>query len=188
MSDDITQWLQASRAGDAAALDRVFATTYAELRRLAHRQLWGDRGQDTLHTTLVVHEAYLKLIGGRAIDYRDRGHFFAVASRAMRQIVVDALRRRRSQKRGGDVRTSSREDAAAPAALPQEDLLALDEALRALETVDEQGARIVEWRFFGGLSEEDVGQILGMTSRSVRRHWRSARAILYRLLRTTPPQ
>lgn len=184
LGGDITQWLHASRSGDKSALDKVFAATYAELRSLAHRQLWGDRGQATLHTTVVVHEAYMKLVGGRPIDYHDRRHFFAVASRAMRQIVVDAVRRRKSLKRGGHVRSASTADDDAFIEALDEDVVALDEALSQLEAVDEQGARIVEWRFFAGLSEEEIGRLLGMTDRSVRRHWREARAFLYRALST----
>jgi RNA polymerase sigma factor (TIGR02999 family) len=180
---DVTRLLDAARAGDRAALDRLFATVYAELHALARHQLAGRAAGATLSTTVLVHEAYLKLVGGAIVDYRDRRHFFALAARAMRQIIIDGARRARAQKRGGEMirivldpsRIASGTSAEADAA----ELIALDDALTALENLSERLARIVELRFFAGLSVEETGDVLELSPRTVKRDWRKARAFLF---------
>jgi len=177
---DITALLQASRLGDRAALDQVFEGLYAELRRIAHRQLRRGRPGETLSTTAVVHEAYLKLTQGRSLEIHDRGHFMALAARAMRQVIVDVARRRQTDKRGrAEPAEVLDENAIAVDALADE-LVAIERSLSKLESLDPRLARIVEWRFFGGMSEEEIGEVLGVTARTVRREWREARAFLYR--------
>jgi RNA polymerase sigma factor (TIGR02999 family) len=179
---DITGVLAASRAGDKGALSQAFAGAYDELRRLAHRQLRRLRPGQTLTTTSVVHEAFVKLVQGR-VNAADRAHFFALAARAMRQILVDYARQRGSLKRGGDRRPVTLEEDAIPVEALAEEMLGIDRALTELEALDERLARVVEWRFFGGMTEEEVAEALGVTARTVRRDWQKARAFLYRELR-----
>lgn len=177
---DVTTLLQASRAGDRGALDRLFEGLYVELRRIAHRQLRRGRPGQTLSTTAVVHEAYLKLTQGRPQEIQDRTHFVCLAARAMRQVIVDVARSRQTEKRGRrDPAVVLDANAIAVDALADE-LVAIEQSLSKLESLDPRLARIVEWRFFGGMSEDEVGGLLGITSRTVRRQWREARAFLYR--------
>ena len=180
---DITGLLAAFRDGDRGALDRLFPIVYKELRERAHRQLAGRRSGDTLSTTVLVHEAYLKLTGSTHQSYEDRIHFFAVASRAMRQILVDYARRHAAAKRGSGDRPLSLDPEAVPGPGRSEELLELDEALAKLERLDERLGRVVELRFFGGLSVEEVGDAMGVSPRTVKRDWRKARAFLYQTLR-----
>jgi RNA polymerase sigma factor (TIGR02999 family) len=178
---EITTLLAAARAEDPQAMDVVFARVYAELRRLAHRQRGGQHVAETLSTTALVHEAYLRLVGGGAVA-EDRRHFFALAARAMRQILVDGARRAHRVKRGGGAPALVLDDERLGAPLRGEELLALDDALVRLEALDERQGRIVEQRFFGGFSEEEIADSMGITARTVRREWRKARAFLYREL------
>jgi len=180
---DITGLLAAFRDGDRGALDRLFPIVYRELRERAHRQLAGRRSGDTLSTTALVHEAYLKLTGSAHQTYEDRIHFFAVASRAMRQILVDYARRHAAAKRGSGDRPLSLDPEAVPGPARSEELLELDEALAKLERLDERLGRVVELRFFGGLSVEEVGDAMGVSPRTVKRDWRKARAFLYQTIR-----
>jgi len=173
--------LVAARADDRQAMDRAFTRVYTELRRLAHRQLAGQRPDGTLSTTALVHELYLRLVGADAAP-ADRHHFFALAARAMRQIVVDRARRAGRAKRGGGVATVALDDERIGAPLAGEQVLEVDRALERLERLDERQGQIVEWRFFAGLSEEEIADGLGITARTVRREWRKARAFLYREL------
>ena len=175
---DITQWLDAARDGDRAALDRVLGTLYHELHAMARRQLAGQYGQ-TLDATALVHEAYLKLIGRRDVQFDDRAHFFAYAASAMRSVVVDYARQRLAVKRGGDLCrvTDLPEDAGGGLRL-DEDMLGLDVALNRLANVDERLAQVVELRYFGGLSELEIAQMLKRSERSVRRDWKKARLFL----------
>jgi RNA polymerase sigma factor (TIGR02999 family) len=175
---DITGLLAALRDGDRTALDRLFPLVYQELHARAHHQLARRRPGDTLSTTALVHEAYLKLTDSAHQTYEDRVHFFAVASRAMRQILVDYARRMTAAKRGGGLAVSLDPDQLGDPGRAEE-LVALDEALTRLEGLDERLARTVEMRFFGGLSVEEAADALGVSPRTVKRDWRKARAFLY---------
>ncbi len=175
---DITRALAACREGGDAALERLFELVYDRLRRISRRQLGGSATGVVLDTTALVHEAYLKLVGPGDADWHDRGHFFAVAARAMRQIVVDHVRARRAAKRGGnDERVELRESRVAFRDRPV-DLLDLDRALDKLAALDARLGRVVELRFYAGLSEPEAAAVLGVTDRTVRRDWVKARAVL----------
>ena len=175
---EITQWLDAARDGDRAALDRVLSTLYNELHAMARRQLAGQYGQ-TLDATALVHEAYLKLIGRRDVQFDDRAHFFAYAASAMRSVVVDYARQRLAQKRGGDLhRVTELPDDVEGGLRLDEDLLALDSALTKLAQVDTKLAQIVELRYFAGLSEQEIADLLKRSERSIRRDWQKARMYL----------
>ncbi len=180
---DITGLLLAWRAGDAGAPDRLFPLVYDELRRIAHQQLGRERSGHTLDTTALVHEAYLKLVDQTRVEWADRSHFFAVASQAMRRILVDYARRYRTEKRGGAPRRVSLTDAMLVAEQRADTLLALDEALRELAGLDKRLSQVVECRFFGGLTEEETAEALGITARTVRRDWTKAKGWLHRALR-----
>lgn len=179
---EVTALLLAARGDDREALDRVFAVVYGELRRLAHWHLEAEREGRTLNTTALVHEAYLRLVGPTPVGVEDRHHFFALAAKAMRQIVVDHARRRQAHKRGGGAAPLRIDEIPTTGVAPDEELLALDGALDRLALVDERLARIVEWRFFGGMSEEEIATAVGVSSRTVKRDWRKARAFLFREL------
>jgi RNA polymerase sigma factor (TIGR02999 family) len=175
---DITQWLDAARDGDRAALDRVLGTLYHELHAMARRQLAGQYGQ-TLDATALVHEAYLKLIGRRDVQFDDRAHFFAYAASAMRSVVVDYARQRLAQKRGGDLhRVTELPDDIEGGLRLDEDMLGLDTALTKLAAVDAKLAQVVELRYFAGLSEQEIAELLKRSERSIRRDWQKARMFL----------
>jgi RNA polymerase sigma factor (TIGR02999 family) len=178
----VTALLRAAEAGDPAARDRLFALVYDELRRLARHQLRNAPARSTLNTTGLVHEAYLRLSAEATWSARQRSHFFAMAARAMRNILVDQARRRSRQKRGGHQVPLVLEEAEVGTPQPSEQLLALDEALSRLETDNPDLARIVEWRFFGGFSVEEIAATLEVSDRTVKRQWRAARAFLHRQL------
>lgn len=175
---DITLWLDAARGGDRGALDQVLATLYQELHSMARRQMAGQMGQ-TLDATALVHEAYLKLIGRKEVQFDDRSHFFAYAASAMRSVVIDYARQRLAQKRGGDLHrvTDLPQDLEGGVRL-DEDMLALDVALNRLAGVDTRLAQVVELRYFGGLSETEIATLLGRSDRSIRRDWQKARMFL----------
>jgi RNA polymerase sigma factor (TIGR02999 family) len=175
----ITQLLTAARAGDREAFNAVFAHVYDEIRAIAHRQLRRMGGAETLNTTAVVHEAYLKLMGAENVASGDRAHFFNLAARAMRQVLVDHARTRARKKRGGGVRPFLLDEIDAPIEERASELVDLDEALGRLALLSERLARVIELRFFGGLSVEEAAQVLGVTDRTVKRDWRAARAFLY---------
>lgn len=181
---EITQWLDAARGGDRGALDRVLGTLYQELHSMARRQLAGQHGH-TLDATALVHEAYLKLIGGREAQFDDRAHFFAYAASAMRSVVVDYARQRMAQKRGGDLHrvTDLPEDVEGGLRL-DEDMLGLDTALTKLAAVDERLAQVVELRYFAGFSELEIAALLKRSERSIRRDWQKARMFLLASLQT----
>jgi RNA polymerase sigma factor (TIGR02999 family) len=176
---EITELLNDLRKGRKEALDRLFPVVYAELRRIAHRQLRRGQGSGTLGTTALVHEAYIKLVAPSRAEWQDRAHFFAVASMAMRQILVDSARQRIAGKRGGSRRRVALDDEAIGVEDRAEALLELDEALTKLAAVDARLARVVECRFFGGLTEEETAEALGVTARTVQRDWVKARGLLH---------
>lgn len=178
----VTQLLQAARQGDEHAFDEIWPLVYEELRALARRQLRHENPNPMLQATALVNEAYLKLAGGAATA-DNRAHFVAIAARAMRQVLVDEARRRQALKRGGDQVNTTLSDGADAMAVNTEELLMLDAALQKL---DARQREIVELRFFGGLSEKEVGEVLGVSDRTVRREWVKARAWLYRELYPTP--
>lgn len=173
-----TDLLHASRGGDSRAGEQLFGALYDDLRDLARRHLRRGASGGTLQTTALVHEAYLRLCDPARTDVRDREHFFALASRVMRQVLVDHFRRKSAGKRGGGWSRLSLEDGEIPVAERGEVLLALDEALERLARVDARAAAVVEYRFFGGLPEAEIAAILGISDRTVRNDWVKARAWL----------
>ncbi len=183
---EVTQLLAAARAGDRDAMDRVFSILYADLREIASRQVSNHSSSHTLSTTALVHETYLKLVDRSRISPADRRHFLATAARAMRQLLVDYARGSRAQKRGGDaVRVSDTEACdlldAAEIRIDERagEILAVHEALARLDLLSARLGRVVELRFFGGLSIEETAELLGVSLRTVNRDWRTARAFLY---------
>jgi RNA polymerase sigma factor (TIGR02999 family) len=184
-SEALTGLLNAAQAGDAAAAREAYAFVYAELKRRARRSLRGN-GSNTLTPTALVHEVYLRFSAADSAPLRDRTHFYALAARAMRQILVDHARRRSSAKRGGGAHVTDLERALTLHTGDVERTLELDAALRTLETRDPDLARLVEWHFFAGLSFDDIAQETGRHERTVRRDWELARAFLHRELAVAP--
>lgn len=176
---EITRLLVSISQGDRPALNRLFPIVYAELRGLAHRQLARIHPGDTLQTTALVHEAYLKLLGTARPEWNDRRHFFAVASRAMRQISVDYARTRAAQKRGGEAPVLALDEQLLSVPERAHELVLLDNALTELAALSERPARIVELRFFGGLSVEETAAVMDVSERTVKREWQKARAFLF---------
>ena len=179
---EVTQRLAAWGKGDRSALDKLFPIVHAELRRIAQRQMHQERDGHTLQATALVNEAYLRLAGQQGSQWHNRAHFFAVSAQVMRHILVDHARARARDKRGGDMVQVALDDVDVIAGQPAEYYLALDEALRFLEQVDPQKGRIVELRYFGGLSVEETAEVLSISPRTVRREWQRARACLYRMI------
>jgi len=179
---EITRLLLAWGEGDEAALDELTPLVYEELHRLAHHYMSGERAGHTLQTTALVNEAYLRLIDWKNVQWQNRAHFFAVSAQLMRRILVDFARARGYDKRGGGVRAEALDEAALVTDEKGTDLVALDEALGALAELDERQARIVELRFFGGLTNEEVAEVLKVSEGTVRRDWSLARAWLHREL------
>ena len=178
-SADITLWLGSARNGDRAALDHVLSTLYQELHSMARRQLSGQHGY-TLDATALVHESYLKLIGSNGnAKFDDRAHFFAYASSSMRSVVVDYALSRLARKRGGDLKRVAEipEDVEGPLRLDEE-MLSLNDALDKLSATDERLAQVVEMRYFAGLSELEIAELLQRSERSIRRDWQKARLFL----------
>ena len=183
--EEITRALIAVRSGSPKAADDLLPLVYDQLRAMAHRRS-APASDGRLDTTVLVHEAYLKLFDQSRLEWNDRRHFFAVAAMAMRQILVDESRRRLAQKRGGDRRRVEL-DSQIPSPDDQDtQIVALHEALSRLSQMDERLARIVELRFFAGLSVEEVAEAMGISERTVNREWRTARALLYRELAGEP--
>ena len=177
-SERITRLLRDWSAGDQGALNALIPCVHRELRSLARRRMAGERPGITLQPTALVNEAYLRLLKLKQVSWQDREHFFAVAVRLMRRILVDASRNRNAQKRGEGVRPIPLEDAEYDARSPESDLLAVDEALQRLETMDPRKARIVKLRFFLGLSVEECAMELDVSPETVKRDWRLAKAWL----------
>ena len=184
---EITAILRAAEAGDREAVDRLFSILYGELRQIAHRQLRQAPAERTLSTTALVHEAYLKLSRGASWSARDRSHFFSIAARAMRMILIDRARSRTRGRRGAGLRPLDLDAADIPVEERAAELVALDEALDRLGAVDEELARLVEWRFFAGLSVDEIAAISGRSVRTLKRHWQTARAFLFQELSTSGP-
>lgn len=178
---DITRLLDDLGAGDEKALDELFTAVYDQLHEMSHGQRRRWRGEETLNTTALIHEAYLKLSDVDQPQWEHRGHFFAVACSAMRQILMDRARHSGAEKRGGERERESAENLFIPALEPgvREDLLSLDAALDRLEAMDERQARVVECRFFGGLNVDETAEAVGVSTATVKRDWRTARAWLY---------
>ena len=174
VSELLAQW----RAGDEESLRRLVPLVYHELRRLAHCYLRRERADHTLQTTALVHEAYLCLMKQEPINLENRAHFFAVCANLMRQILIQYARRRKAAKRGAGCKLTLN-DAMTVVADRNVDVIALDDALNGLAKLDRQQSRIVELRFFGGLSIEETSQVLGISPATVKRHWTTARAFLY---------
>jgi RNA polymerase sigma factor (TIGR02999 family) len=180
----VSEILESWKNQDPSARERLMPLVYEELRRLAHHYMRGERQNHTLQTTGLVNEVYLRLAGLDRMQWRDRSHFMAMAATLMRRILVDYARERRSEKRGGDISITSIEDHDAAGANPQLDLMALDQALTRLAAFDAQQARIVEMRFFSGLSVEETADVLSLSPTTVKREWASARAWLHHQLKT----
>jgi RNA polymerase sigma-70 factor (ECF subfamily) len=176
---DVTRLLFELKAGKREAEEKLIPLVYAELRRLAAHYLRGERGDHTLQPTALVHEAYLRLTNLQEVDWQSRSHFFATAATVMRRILVDHARGHRAKKREAYGQAISIEDAFIFSPERSVQLLALDEALNRLAKLDIRRSRIVELRFFGGLSEEETGAVLGISSRTVKRDWRFAKAWLF---------
>jgi RNA polymerase sigma factor (TIGR02999 family) len=180
---DVTELLVAWSEGDEAALASLVPLVYAELHRLARHYMRAERGDRTVQTTALLNEAYLRLVDARRVRWENRAHFFGVSARLMRQILVDEGRARRSLKRGGDTpRVSLDEGLDAAASSPPDDILAVDEALTALSAFDPRKARVVELRYFGGLSVEETAEVLKVSVDTVMRDWKLARLWLHRRL------
>jgi RNA polymerase sigma factor (TIGR02999 family) len=181
---DVTQLLKESARGDRAALDQLLPLVYQELRRMADRYLRKERADHTLQPTALVHEAYLRLVDQRDVEWQNRAHFFGVAAQMMRRILVDHARAQQTAKRGSGGIKVSLDDVFEISDEQLEDVLALDEALKALEQLDPQKSRIVELRFFGGLSIEETAEALGVGTATVIRQWRMAKAWLYNAVKS----
>lgn len=185
-SPEITELLKAWGSGDAAALDQLTPLVYDELRRLARRYMRNERAGNTLQTTALVNEAYLRLVDAKRVAWQDRVHFFAVSAQIMRRILVDSARARRSEKRGGHAQRVDHssefnlDEIAATASGRDRQLVAIDDALKTLAEMDPRKARVIELRFFGGLSVEETGEVLKISPQSVMRDWKLAKAWLLR--------
>jgi len=177
---EVTELLQAWRGGDQGALDRLIPLIHAELHRLAHHYMLGERAGHTLQTTALINEAYLRLVNASQVTWENRAHFLAVSANLMRRVLVDFARSRGYQKRGGDVVKVDFDAGRLPSPGRGADVIAVDDALEALAAFDERGAKVVELRFFGGLSESETAEVLGVSTRTVKREWASAKAWLLR--------
>jgi RNA polymerase sigma factor (TIGR02999 family) len=181
-SHEVTEILLAWRDGDASAAEKLFPLVYDELKRQARAFLNRERADHTLQPTALVHEAYLRLVGQTVLTADSRAHFFAIAARLMRQILVDYARGHKAEKRGGAARRFSLEEIEFAPEESAADLLELDAALKKLEAIDERKCRVVDMRFFGGLKETEIAAVLGVNEKTVRRDWQFAKLWLYREL------
>ena len=181
-SPEVTALLLAWNSGDERALERLIPLVHAELHRLAHRRLRREAPGHGLQTTALVNEAYLRLIDARQVQWQNRAHFFAISAKLMRRILVDLARQRDYQKRGGAMQQVALDEALHIGQQRDEDLVALDDALRALAEVDPRKERVIELRFFGGLSVEETAEVLPVSPDTVMRDWRLARVWLLREL------
>jgi len=179
---EVTQLLADWGKGDRSALDKLFPLVQSELRRIAQRQMSQERPGHTLQATALVNEAYLKLAGQQGFDWHNRAHFFAVCAQVMRHILIDHARAHARDKRGGGAIQVSLNEALLVAEDQAGHFIALDEALRVLEGLDSQKGKIIELRYFGGLSIEEAAEVLNISPRTVRREWQRAKAWLYRMM------
>ncbi len=184
-SAQVTNLLVAWGQGDEAAFQRLIPVVHAELRRIALRHMGHERNGHTLQPTALVNEAYLKLIDIHHVQWQDRAHFFAMSSRVMRRVLVDAARARGYQKRGAGAHRVTLDEERVGAKEPAADVVALDDALTALAVIDERKSQVVEMRYFGGLSIEETAEAIGVSVRTVKRDWTMAKLWLARELRTT---
>jgi len=181
---DLQEMFDAVGRGDAGAMDRLFSFLYRDLRQLAHARLRHSAPLTLLDTTALVHESYLRLCTAANLQIPDRGRFLGYAARVMRSIIVDLIRQRESERRGGDVVYVTLDPDIAPAGRMEErDVIRVSEALDALLGVDERLVHVVEMKFFAGLNEEEIAQALGITDRTVRRAWKKAKLLLFEALR-----
>ena len=177
---DVTALLRAWGGGDETALDQLVPLVEAELRRIAHACLYGERAAHSLQATALVNEAFLRLVSVRDVDWQNRVHFFSISARLMRRVLVDMARARQAEKRGGDAVRVTLDEAVIPDPAYAPDLIRLDDALRALTAFDARKGRVVELRFFGGLSVEETASVLGVSGKTVARDWEFAKAWLQR--------
>lgn len=186
---DVTALLANLQAGDTSAMDELAPLLYDELRRLAHRKLRYERSNHTLNTTALVHEAYLSLVDQTEAAWQSRAHFMAAAAKTMRYILLHYAEKRRALKRGGGVPNVSLDEVHdAITDERAEELIALDEAVQRLAEFDPQGATIIEYRFYSGLTQKEVAEVLGLSERTVRRHWRRAKTWVKRELGDAAPE
>ena len=180
---NITMMLGQLSDGNREVVDKLLPLVYDELRRLAHGQLRGERADHTLNATALVHEAYLKLVDQERVNWQNRAHFFAIAAQSMRRILINYAESRRAQKRGGGQAVATFSDELMGGETKAEELIELDEALKRLQDLNERQSKVVEYRFFGGLSQEEIAEVLGVSVPTVKRDWRVAKAWLSRELR-----
>lgn len=185
IADDVSELLSAWSAGDESARERLMPAVYDELRRLARHHMRAERGDHTLQTTALVHEVYLRLVGQRSAEWKTRAQFFAIAATMMRRILVDHARRRASGKHGGGMIRCELDDAVAAAESRSAEVIAVDAALDQFAAIDERASRIVELRYFGGLTVDQVATALELSVATVKRDWAAAKAWLARELRAT---
>jgi RNA polymerase sigma factor (TIGR02999 family) len=183
---DVTGLLIAWREGDKEALDALVPLVYAELRRLAHGQMRGERRGHLLQTTALVHEAYLRLIDSSRVHWRNRAHFLAVSAQVMRRVLIDTARARGTRKRGGEIAVVPLAEGIDATSERSHDIVALDDALAALARIDARKARVVELRYFGGMTAEESAEVLGISAETVSRDWRLAKMWLLRELEAEP--
>jgi RNA polymerase sigma factor (TIGR02999 family) len=180
--EEVTLLLLAWSDGDQAALDKLVPLVYEELHRLAHHYISRERPGNTLQTTALAHEAYLRLVDANRVRWQNRNHFFAVAAQTMRHILVDLARTRHNLKRGGGAQQVSLNEVLVASPERGVDMLALDEALGRLAALNPRQSQVVELRYFGGLTEEEVGEVINISPRTVRSDWKLAKVWLYREL------
>ena len=185
-ASSLTVLLQAWRQGDTAARDQFFALIYDELHRTARRFMRHERGGHTLQASALVNEAYVRLVGTSQIQWQDRAHFFGIAAHMMRRILVDAARRKAVSKRGGGKQRRTFDEALAVSSEPSPDLVALDDALETLTTIDARKSKVIELRFFGGLTVDETAEVLKVSPQTVLRDWSLAKAWLLRELEGNP--